>query len=450
MGLKLALFAAMAASVLAPTAQASDWFPHPADATWTYEWTNSAYATTATKEKVTVKEQGGSSFTLAWTTADQGNVGGSIESTGTIEFQDGTLGVENTDWSSNPPPSSFPVLCATRAGCANALHSTMYQLAWGSRSPVLLEPLLRGSSWTSVGGAQSDVTSTSTYVGREKISVPAFPQPVEAAKVRTEVTQAGALGDPFGSGVRTVWWVYGVGPAKILFEHAGGTTAPLTTSTLISTNQAPKPAPPDANYFALEKGNKTTYRWTNAKHFGKKASVQRVTVEEVVNGSARLAVQSVSGPVRAAGNYGYTVRPDGVTNIWGLARAATLVKFPPLGPKSLPVAKRRRFFTPLDLLNFGFNPVLTAYPLLGERWGSRPGRDFSIYGVTGFSRVLGIKRVTTPAGTFRALAVQSKLKQKGFAFGSGVRTSYFVDGKGLVKLVFRHGDRSTSVVELLR
>ena len=34
--------------------------------------------------------------------------------------------------------------------------------------------------------------------------------------------------------------------------------------------------------------------------------------------------------------------------------------------------------------------------------------------------------------------------------GSGTRTSYFVSGRGLVKLVFRHKDRSTSVVELLR
>ena len=48
--------------------------------------------------------------------------------------------------------------------------------------------------------------------------MPAFPGGVDAAKVESDVTQAGALGDPFGSGVRTVWWVYGVGPVKILFQ----------------------------------------------------------------------------------------------------------------------------------------------------------------------------------------------------------------------------------------
>ncbi len=28
-----------------------------------------------------------------------------------------------------------------------------------------------------------------------------------------------------GSGVRTVWWVYGVGPVRIAFEHTGGETS---------------------------------------------------------------------------------------------------------------------------------------------------------------------------------------------------------------------------------
>jgi hypothetical protein len=64
--------------------------------------------------------------------------------------------------------------------------------------------------------------------------------------------------------------------------------------------------------------------------------------------------------------------------------------------------------------------------------------------------VVGIRTVTVPAGTFRALVVASVLRQPGFPFGSGTRTSWFAPGKGLVKLVFRHGDGSVSVVELLR
>jgi hypothetical protein len=44
----------------------------------------------------------------------------------------------------------------------------------------------------------------------------------------------------------------------------------------------------------------------------------------------------------------------------------------------------------------------------------------------------------------------STLKQPGFPFGSGTRTMWFAPGKGLVKLQFRHGDGSVSLVELLR
>lgn len=447
-GVSLAALAAGVSLVVAAPA-AAEWLPHPADATWTYEWTDSAYATTPTKEKVTVKQAGSNTFTLAWTTAGLDNPGGSIGSSGEMVFLNGSVGIENTDWSSSPPPSSFPVLCPQRPSCNNSLSSTPYLLIWGSRSPVLVEPLLSGASWAGTGGAAGDVTSTSTYVGREPVTVPAFPGPVLASKVRSEITQAGALGDPYGSGVRTVWWVYGVGPVKVVFEHAGGTNTPVTTSMLLSTNQMPKQAPADANYFPLVKGSKSTYRWTNTKHL-KKPAVQRVKVDEVVNGSARLTVESVSGPIKVAGSYGYTVRTDGVTNIWGLTKAASLATFPALGPRALPKDKRRHFVTPLDLLNFGFNPILTATPAKGEKWGSRAGRDFSIYGVTGFSEVLGIRRVKTPAGTFNALVVQSQLTQRGFSFGSGTRTSYFAPGRGLVKLVFRHGDGSTSAVELMR
>jgi hypothetical protein len=57
--------------------------------------------------------------------------------------------------------------------------------------------------------------------------------------------------------------------------------------------------------------------------------------------------------------------------------------------------------------------------------------------------------VRVPAGRFRAVAVRSTLRQEGFRFGSGTRTSWFAPGKGLVKLVFRHRDGSVSTVERL-
>lgn len=442
------LVAALAMLSFAPAALADDWLPHAKDATWTYEWTDSVYNTTPTKEKVTVKDVAGPAFTLAWTTLEQGNDGSAPTSIGTVAFQETTAGLLNTDWSSTPPPSAFPVLCAVVSGCNNSLSSTYYNIIWGTRGPVLAAPLLKGTSWTSTGGAQGDVTSTSDYIGVEKVTVPAFPDGVLAAKVRTEVTQAGAIGDPYGSGIRTVWWAYGVGPVKVTFLHAGG-NAPVATSVLVSTNQQAKAPPPDGRYFPLVKGAKLKYSWTNTKHL-KKASVQEVTTDEVANGSARFSVKHLSGPIRVAGAYGFTMRGDGATNIWAITKSASLVKFPPLGPKNLPQERRRRFTTPFDLMLYGFNPILPAYAIPGTIWGSKvPSRDFSVFGVTGSTRVVGVRSVKVGKRAYSALVVESRLTQKGFAFGSGTRTSWFVADKGLVKLVFRHGDGSVSTVQLL-
>ena len=444
----VALVAALFA--LAPAAASASWMPHPEGAEWTYEWTDTAYNPTPTKEKVTVKEQKGKSFILEWDTRNMENPADAAVSLGLMAFQETTTGLINTDWQSTPPPPDFPILCAQVTRCGNSVASSLYMLIWGNRAPLLIEPLLSGAAWASRGGADGDVSSFSQYLGRELITVPAFAEPVVAAKVRTDITQAGALGDPYGSGVRTVWWVYGVGPVKIVFEHAGGADAPVQTSTLLSTNQKPEMPPADADYFPLKQGTKMRYRWSNSKHL-KKPSVQEFVVAETANNSARVDVKHLSGPIRVAGSYGFALRTDGLTNIWGATQAASLAKFPPLGPQFLPKARRRHFFTPFDLMIFGMNPILTAYPASGQNWAAKnPSRDFSVFGVTGTTTIVGTQRVRVPAGTFEALVLRSTLRQAGFRFGSGTRTSYFVAGKGLVKLVFRHADRSTSTVELLK
>jgi hypothetical protein len=102
-------------------------------------------------------------------------------------------------------------------------------------------------------------------------------------------------------------------------------------------------------------------------------------------------------------------------------------------------------------MTYGFNPLIPAYPADGSAWSGGPaaGRDYSIYGVVGTATVVGVKKVTVPAGTFSALVVRTTLKQAGFPFGSGTRTSWFAPKRGLVKLEFRHGDGSVSLVELI-
>jgi hypothetical protein len=444
-----------AALVAVPAAAADDWWPHAADATWTYEWTDSEYSPNPTTEKITVKDPSGKLFNLAWAPPDSQHKTDSSTS-GLMTFRDTNAGIIdpgflNTTYpgfSTSLPPPGFPALCAQASGCLNFFSSTLFFLTWGSPAPVLQEPLLQGATWTGASDNSGQpqlsppASSQSVYKGVQTVSVKAFSDPVQAAVVETTVTQAGALDDPYGSGVRTVWWVYGVGPVKIVFEHGGGADAPVTTSELVSTNQMPKAPPSDADYFPLKKGETLKYRWTNSRLF-KKPSIQQFTIDAVVNNSARVTVRDLSGPVRVAGSYGFSLRLDGLTNLWTTTKAATLVKFPRL-------AKKRHFFTPFDLMVYGFNPVLPAYPAAGATWASKnPSRDFSIFGVNGSTRVLGVQHVKVPGGTFNALAVRSTLRQPGSKFGSGTRTSWFAPGKGLVKLVFRHGDGSTSTVVLL-
>ena len=252
--------AALACALLAfaSPAAASDWLPHPADASWVYTWTDTAYNTAPTNEKVTVKEQKGASFSLAWTTQEMGNSDDAVAGAGFVAFQENPSGLFVVDWQATPPPPQFPIMCAQVTQCGNSLSSSLFNLIWGNRTPLIVEPLLLDTSWSGVGGARNDVASTSQVVDQEKVTVPAFPDGVTAVKVRSNVTQAGAIGDPYGSGIRDVWWVYGVGPVKIVFAHSGGTNAPVTTVELRSTTLTPKALPTILNYFPMKKGATAT------------------------------------------------------------------------------------------------------------------------------------------------------------------------------------------------
>jgi len=449
----LALLVPAAALLLvhAPGARADDeWLPHPAGASWIYRWNDTAYAPTATREKVTVKSRSGANFVLAWTTSGLENPKDAVSSSGEVDFQETSLGIVNTNWTSEPPPSAFPILCSSTSQCGNSLASTYYNVIWGSRNPVIAEPLLQGIVWAGTGGSQNDVSSLSTYVGNARVSVPAFPHPVVAAEVRTQITQAGAIGDPYGSGTRTTWWVYGIGPVKVVFKHAGGAGAPVTTSELQSTSLKPLTTPTNVDYFPFRKGQTFTYQWTNTKHFSK-PEVEKLKVDAVQNDTARYTILSASGPIKARGDYAYAKRTTGVANLWGNTASASIAKLPPLGPGTAAKSKRNRFVSPFDLMNFGVNKLLSAYPAAGQVWSAGKGSaSFKTFGVTATTRVLGVQQVKVPAGTFRALAVRTTLTQPGFPFGSGTRTSWFAPGEGLVKLVFRHADGSTSTVVLLR
>jgi hypothetical protein len=438
--------------VCAPAAaRADDWFPHPPGAQWTWSWIDPTYNPNGTTESATIASESASTgcgWQLSWTGDTQiplgGTTGGPVidaPDDGTVCFSDESNGLTNTDWSGDPPPINQPPLCAQSNQCAGSLGSTMYNVIWASRAPVLAEPVLSGDVWTAAGGDGNMATSTNEYLGTQRIVVPAFPNGVTAAEVRSSIslTAAAKAGNTFGSGTRTTWWVFGVGPVQIDFHHGDGS---ITTAQLMSTSLTPQAPPPDVNYFPLESGLTSTYKWTNAMHL-RRPEIEKVSVTGAVNHTARVLAQSVSGQLGAEGSYDFALRLSGLSTTSVATSASSLVKLPKLG-------RNLHFFTPIDLMTYGFNPVLPAYPEPTTTWGSGDTRDFHVYGVHGTTRIIGFQQVRVPAGTFRALEVQSILTQAGHPFGSGIRTMWFAPGRGLVKLVFKHRDGSTSLVQLIR
>lgn len=124
LGCAIAIFV-VPLSAAAPQATLTDnWLPHSENADWVYQWSDSDYSSSPTKEEVTVKETKARSFTLAWSSADQGNAADAPVSIGEMSFQSTAAGLFNTGWSSSAPPSDFPILCARAAGCNNTIAAT--------------------------------------------------------------------------------------------------------------------------------------------------------------------------------------------------------------------------------------------------------------------------------------------------------------------------------------
>ena len=178
------ILGAVVALALAPNASASDpWLPHPADATWTYKWSDTTYAATPTLEKVTVKSQTGDAYVLAWTTDGLDNPADAVSSAGTMSFQETNAGIVNTDWTTTPPPPDLPGALRAGGGLRQRAVEHALQRHLGQPPAGARRAAAAGLTWTSAGGAGNDVTSTSSYLGREKVVVPAFPAGVVAAKV---------------------------------------------------------------------------------------------------------------------------------------------------------------------------------------------------------------------------------------------------------------------------
>ena len=189
---------------------------------------------------------------------------------------------------------------------------------WGTRSPVLAEPLVQGARWSAVGGADNDVASVNRYLGQRAGRRARVPGGRRDGAVESDVTHAGALGDPFGSGLRTVWWAYGIGPVKIVFQHSGGETS---LSELQSTNARPAPAAARRQRAAVHRGQRATFRWRNNRHM-RRWSRQRFKVAGVLNNTARVDVRLGHGPLDVSGSYVFASRLSGVRNLVSPSRAS--------------------------------------------------------------------------------------------------------------------------------
>ena len=108
------------------SSDAAGWLPHAADATWTYQWTDSVYNTTPTNENVTVKSQTGNSFTLAWTTNGRATARRAAEHRHRL-VPGHELRHRQHRLDEHAAAASFPILCATLAQCGNSLASSLLQ-----------------------------------------------------------------------------------------------------------------------------------------------------------------------------------------------------------------------------------------------------------------------------------------------------------------------------------
>ena len=224
--------------------------------------------------------------------------------------------------------------------------------------------------------------------------------------------------------MRTVWWVRGVGPGEDRLRHAGGEVSRAELQS--ARTCAPLPLPPDVNLLPLNRGDTRDVPLAQQQHM-KKWSTQQLHVAEVVNNTARVDVKHVAGPIKVAGAYTFATRLSGVTQLSGGDARGDAAQVPAARARAAPTsADRRRFFTPFDLMVYGFNPIVPVYAeTRRRRWrSSRASRDWKIFGVTG--DVEGRRdraRCGRRAGRFAAIVVRSTLRQAGFPFGSGTRTS---------------------------
>ena len=241
------------------------------------------------------------------------------------------------------------------------------------------------------------MTSSSDYLGQEQVSVPAFPEPGAGGEGAVRGHAGGGPRRPVRQ--RRPHGLVGVrrrsGEGRLRARRRR--TRRSRRRCCITTTQT-APPPPDARYFPLVKGAKAHVPLDELE-------AHEEAVGPGVHGrrgprTARPAStsSSVSGPIKVAGAYGFTLAADGLTNIWattavGVAREAAAARAE--GPA-------RRQAAP---------PLLHAVRPDGLRLQPGPAR------VSGGGRRRGCAHV--PAATSPSSASRGTTKVLGAAVGQG-------------------------------
>src|SRR5690349_17670186 len=119
--------------------EADQWLPRSDGADWVYAWANSRYSPSPRVERYHLQSRRGTAFRLRW--QEENGSDYDVPTSGTIDFQHTDAGLVNLNYQSAPPPPQFPILCATTRNCSNSVAGALLITVWGTRTPVLAEPL---------------------------------------------------------------------------------------------------------------------------------------------------------------------------------------------------------------------------------------------------------------------------------------------------------------------
>ena len=144
-----------------------------------------------------------------------------------MDFFTTDVGLVNLNYSSTPAPRNFPILCPSAIACGNTIagHAVPDDLGHALAGPGRAAG--QGHDVDLHRAARSnDVVAANRYIGHERVTIAGVPgrrstRPRSSRWSRRRARWATRS----ESGVRTVWWVYGVGPVQIAFEHTGGETS---------------------------------------------------------------------------------------------------------------------------------------------------------------------------------------------------------------------------------